>query len=165
MITKPTWIMVLDLGSVCPGCKPTWWRYSSATLTVSPVSRGMAAVVPFPPVEVEVEVVTELDDAVALLVDVEPVTSGETLVAGADPPQALRAPAASMAGSKIRAALGLYPAMISPTCRSGMRFGRRRAARGYMGRPGGGRGMLPVTGRGLLPALIPIEGVEQSRDD
>jgi hypothetical protein len=82
-------------------------------LTVSPVSRGMAGFVPFPPGEVEV--VTELDDPVALLVDVEPVTSGETLVVGADPPQALRAPAASMASSKIRAALGLYPAMISPT--------------------------------------------------
>jgi hypothetical protein len=67
----------------------------------------MAAFVPFlpfPPGEVEVEVVTELDDTMALLADVEP-----------NPPQALRAPAASMASSKIRAALGLYPTMISPT--------------------------------------------------
>ena len=42
MITRPLWYLVLGFSSVCPARRPACWRYSSATLTVSPASRGMA---------------------------------------------------------------------------------------------------------------------------
>jgi len=87
-------------------------------LTASPASCGMDL---FPPGETGV--VTELDDTGELLADVEPVTLVDalvdtlvdTLVAGADPAQALRAPAASIASRKIRAKSGLCLVMRSPT--------------------------------------------------
>ena len=165
MITRPLWYLVLGLCSVCPARKPSCRRYSSATLSVSPASRGMALL---PPCEAEVAAelcgdVTLLSGDVALPVAAEPDVAGDVLVVDANPPQALRAPTASAVSSRILVVLELCPGMISPTAslRTAVRLPSRcPVVPGLARRPG----QDPVTDRGFVPGLMPIDGIEQSRD-
>jgi hypothetical protein len=135
----------------------------------------------FPCGEVSVEVADVLPDGPAVPVGVGAAgevvceVAGDVLVAGEKPPQALRAPVAS-AVSRILVALGLLAGTMSPTVflRSAVwlvsrgsvvrRLPGRPRLRPH-GQPGRPRGLRRPRLPGLVPALEPVNGIEQGRDE
>jgi hypothetical protein len=116
----------------------------------------------------EAEVAGELPGGAAPLDTAEPDVAGDVagdvLVVDTNPPQAVRAAATSAVSSRILVALDLCPGMISPT--ASLRTAGRLPSRcpvvpGLARRPG----QDPVTSRGLVPGFIPVDGIEQSRDE